>query len=686
MASRFEAKEPQRPDNTPPERKLKGGSSIKKAIRHAALAAPLIAIGSDASLSTRSVEAPKRMEAKEEALPESPRLETPALEELRKALDFYGKDVGDQVTVHEAAELVRLRKEGDELQKKELRSGKTFVDAHMYTSEAKEKEFTKEENAKINEWEKQYYNNHQEFQRLLNKSYSQRRIDPTTRQRIYERHDPSGKQMQWKFFESLGGKPQREEEYKDEKLLRQTEFEQGQARYITTFGKNGEAISVYSVSEKQHDFLDSEGRIKYRIKGEEKLIADSHGQLFNPERMRAAEFQERVTTKEQYMIFEELFPQNMSIPEYKAKRAYGKKVCGIDKLEKALQDRLGTVEIDTEGDRHWFSASNCSMVALEKLIPFFLKEIEKYPPQFIQNSGLKIFFIRAGRIHDPRKNEDETFKDIRGKYLPGAGAMVVNDTTSEHVFHHELSHCFNDKEDHSIQLLMNWWEFPGQQKSGGKFHDEDFSRLYGQTNHMEDKATMAEDLFNPLKSRELRSRAIEQAHAGKPILAQKIRAIEQRYYGVSEGRMDQKFWSDIIQGVKIDASYWKQREQGHDFVIDPEGEHFLKWYQNDKKLQEELKKAEATPRGKARQQAMAEAYLRARKQGLFYQFEYARGFYNTINALLQSSEKKLDTSERQKYYERWLNDFPESPTYLYLGLIEVYEESHQYDKVVTLYQ
>lgn len=228
------------------------------------------------------------------------------------------------------------------------------------------------------------------------------------------------------------------------------------------------------------------------------------------------------------------------------------------------------------------SASYSRMANVSQTLDRCLEGLSPYPDALIANARPK----GLGILRDPRINK--MIAPVGGFYDPTQERMVMNSvesaTKNKHTWHHEWFHLLDDRAGMSDSDDDDWTaRFHGhdnypdgrsvygrgvieiRDENGGGFstmgrREPGFSRGYGMHTPNEDQATVAEAFFDPKTAYDQESLA-----RVEPVLAEKIATIKRRYFILSEGRMDERYWKDIRDGGTIDAAYWKKREDAGDF-------------------------------------------------------------------------------------------------------------------------
>ncbi len=308
---------------------------------------------------------------------------------------------------------------------------------------------------------------------------------------------------------------------------------------------------------------------------------------------------DKIKTKEQYFAFENFFQEDKGLSEYAVLdiRNHGKEVTGIADQERQFEERY-RVELDFDiefnNPNHYIRCSRFSLNVIEEKIVQLSAMIEKYPPVFLKNSGLKeIYLFSNWQI----KNSD-------GKWEGDIPAFHSNNKVAvDNVFvgfDHELLHCV-DLSYGGMQDDNEEWGKSVYGENYEKFYGKDvrekvrsgllagervkgFAWDYGIEEIDEDQATIMGAIMKVDKD-VLNDIPVD------PVLEKKVKMAKEFYYIVSEGRMDPKFWIDFMRGrEKIDYKYWEKREKTQDFIKTPELEAAMRAYENrDKGFLKRLK-------------------------------------------------------------------------------------------------
>lgn len=263
-------------------------------------------------------------------------------------------------------------------------------------------------------------------------------------------------------------------------------------------------------------------------------------------------------------------------------RGLGKKLYGVDKLEKEIEElykELGLkIEVETEMDwsDSYYKTSAYTVKELKKQLLELQAAIEMYPPQFLLNSGInKLYILRD--FKGKESNAGGYFKSSNGNiFLSGITSTGRGSLPIELVFHHELRHAADHTDGGLYNENSDWQNtFHPTSSVYGKYlkvlkgkygsitfplDDKGFRRSYGRLNINEDQATMSESLFTSEGLKKVLAKGEKE-----PLVLEKLKRTKLFYLRISNGRMDDKFWEDVENNVVIDISYWKKREANGDF-------------------------------------------------------------------------------------------------------------------------
>jgi hypothetical protein len=257
-------------------------------------------------------------------------------------------------------------------------------------------------------------------------------------------------------------------------------------------------------------------------------------------------------------------------------RDQGKRLYGLHDTEKRLERAYG-IEIETEDaavmprdfrDGLKFDHSNITWLAgqMDRLE----KDLAHYPPGVIERTGLKKIMLCV-RLW--QKNPD---RELGGIHRDGFVFL-----SAQTVFDHELYHSIDNAD--GLDEDAQW-----RVETHGDFYESAYVRSRTDDLHpgfasgyafyeslrsgtaAEDQAEIAHRLFNDY------AKLMEDA-AREESLGCKVEWVKSRYYALSEGRMDGKFWPDLASGNTVDADYWLEREEnqattGVEFEPDGQGE------------------------------------------------------------------------------------------------------------------
>jgi len=389
-------------------------------------------------------------------------------------------------------------------------------------------------------------------------------------------------------------------------------------------------------------------------------------------------------TKSHYYAVEEFFWKRLTDsadPDIRRLRQIGKEICGVASTERRLAAHLGG------GDKAFKLLSNeipartrfqiPSMRVLERTLPAFHAEAQKYPADFFRAlnlgschlvSGLNIegsFGAAAGYA----SQDDASVSSITVSLTGDPHASLSKQLqAAKRAFHHELSHAvhFAFRIEGGNSLQRRWWE-PFEKRSARTDADgktETFARSYGRTNDAEDVATVAESLFDSTMSRLLRARG-----AREPLLQKKIQAVERMYYALSDGKMDATFWKDLQRGTTIDEKYWASRAAS---AKDPGGESYRLELKRHRSYFDVLRRVDALQFDEQRDEKAINLYFEAMKKLPADDpdlREYARLAARRINTY---DKDRLD--EKIALYERLLSLAPKSFWFVYNRLAGYYAD------------
>lgn len=382
----------------------------------------------------------------------------------------------------------------------------------------------------------------------------------------------------WTFLDE-NGNPARRTDYQDGIKTTETKFtENGEKTEFVLIYKN-EKVSlktvgnnVYVYDEKGEApicFLEKtfDGRL---LKGE--IISENGKEALgdfiveknkNPEITESEylrRFKSIVTNAERYFIFEEVVldkGQNFSEKLINEIRSYGKEITGTKDLMEKFYEKHG-IKIHGEFSRE----VSTGMVTLKALIEGISQIdylLEVYPPGFVRRHVHEIYFGAELKA--------EGTVDIAG--AAGIFGLLLELPLKKGALYHEVHHCIdnvrffdNDNyawglgiygEDYEKQYnSMTMKEFEQIEQSNDD-RPEGFPSLYAKLRGMdEDQADIAEALLTG-------DRSILKASRKEPVLKRKLDIMRKRYLEYSGGKMDLKFWNDLLSGRKIDDEYWRRR-------------------------------------------------------------------------------------------------------------------------------
>lgn len=218
-------------------------------------------------------------------------------------------------------------------------------------------------------------------------------------------------------------------------------------------------------------------------------------------------------------------------------------------------------------------------------------ELAKYPPNFYQHfHTLKKFQVFndiyigedlvGGYVNDPGSfdSASSAYKEVDRIILAKKIGFLnvnnffgwTNDDNFKKTFHHELLH-FTDFFSFVFKEggIGNWPSSkPGDPFSGyvgDKYKSFErrhlfsppagFIRVYGMKNIFEDRATVAEVLLTDPKR-------LKKMTINDPLLSKKVADLKQRFYKISNGKMDEQYWQDLEHG-NVKEGYWDKKEGNH---------------------------------------------------------------------------------------------------------------------------
>ena len=311
------------------------------------------------------------------------------------------------------------------------------------------------------------------------------------------------------------------------------------------------------------------------------------------------QFKECVRTREDFFNFERTFRGYLTkLPAGLVRkiRRHGLKVTGIQSQVTEMKQRFGVKVVTEYGPRSLFVVVPRMVQGMPKTkaIPLSLvaqrlshlqRKFEFYPPGFLQGGGLKRVFIRGVDAKGQLMEHNHSGTIIRYKVKLGGeahedGVMLLYPDSNEYTgsFDHEVYHIWDYKDGGYRDDNQSWGREvrgPGYErlygksgldvlrskKVGGKA-PKGFASQYGRAGGIdEDQAETARLLLLSSKS----CRQLMQRSKKEPALKKAIAKIKADYYRWSQGRMDQTFWQDFANGVRIDQNYWRARIQRGDF-------------------------------------------------------------------------------------------------------------------------
>ena len=297
------------------------------------------------------------------------------------------------------------------------------------------------------------------------------------------------------------------------------------------------------------------------------------------------QFKARIRTKDDFYRFERNNPKYLTkLPSsvVKAIRRHGLKVTGLQAQIGQLQQRHGVKVITEHGPRElWVAVARLiDGLPKAKAIPLHLvaqrlsdikKRYEFYPPGFLKKGGLKRIYLLGTQVK-VKAGASYGYKIGGEAHVTGSVLLYPDPTAYDGRFDHEVYHLHDHKdggysnENHQFGLKVRG---KGYQKHYGKSGLEafrsgqigtnapkGFATSYGKLGGIdEDQAETARLLLlSPQSYKQLMARAVKE-----PALMRAIQKVKADYKRWSNGRMDEKFWSDFAAGSRIDQQYWQTR-------------------------------------------------------------------------------------------------------------------------------
>lgn len=246
----------------------------------------------------------------------------------------------------------------------------------------------------------------------------------------------------------------------------------------------------------------------------------------------------------------------------------------IDHMKKEIKDKYN-LSIDMGPFENGFSISgNClNKYEYTQGLKLLSEEIVKYPPNFFQKNKVRqVRFLNNIRVgHYSYYGGYAGISDGTVGLAYDADNFEENREYFRSVFHHELFHVLDYREDKYMPDDKIWQEFhtnknaPNYLNIGGRDEIDErkpmktteyFTSDYGQRSPKEDRAEFASKMMSKTKHAELVD-AINNLKDKKAqeIMNEKYSAMKKYYYKWSDGVMDDKYWNDLMNGV-VDKHYF----------------------------------------------------------------------------------------------------------------------------------